>query len=304
MFRLLLLLSIILSVDALVGEGADIQMQVESEDPLEIGHVGSIELVLKNVSNVPITILEIIPQQPCEEPISLIQAMFGEVSYDEEKDQYINDTLPQKSSKSPKTGTILPVAEGFLLSGQEKRVAIKYRPYGYVEDFVIQYASGGGKVYARQESGGTEIRYSTKSTHYEQVIIPELLKMPKKSTTIRVKFPDMSGSNSKSCFSTVLNRSVEVPPYSMYKEWDSGETVSFQVGNEQKGKGPGKRSAGWKFLDIYPVYYGDGVNMRGEFVQISPNQAAAFLQRVTQKFEIERVNYSLQNYYYLLLSYE
>jgi hypothetical protein len=101
-----------------------------------------------------------------------------------------------------------------------------------------------------------------------------------------------------------LGKFVESPPYSMYKEWDSGEDVEFLVGEEQKRIGPGKRPANWKFLDEYPVYYGDGIYKHGEFVTISPEQAAKFLQKVEGKFEIERVDYFLQNHYYALISDE
>lgn len=292
-----LFLLIFLPVASVFAEESAVQVGIASDSDLTIGHVSSVALTLKNISNVPVIVLEIDPLQPCEDSINLMKTLYGEIDYLKDTDVYAYNSKIQ-------TGSHIPVSEGFLFPNQERTWDIKYRPFSRKEVFVVSYAVGGGKVYARDHEAGGNMFYSPKGKDYAQVIVPRILDMPKSSVQVAVTFSKISGELSKQCYSTTLDRYVDSPPFSLYKEWDSGDAVLFQVGENQKGKGPDPKPANWKFLDLYPVSYGDGIYKQGEFVLIKPEQAPNFMEKIQGKYEIERVNYFLQNHYYALISNE
>jgi hypothetical protein len=68
--------------------------------------------------------------------------------------------------------------------------------------------------------------------------------------------------------------------------------------------GPNRNSAGWKFLDQYPVIFGDGMYTHGEFVKVSSADAPQFWERIHKKFAIKRINYFSDDHYYDLESME
>ncbi len=84
----------------------------------------------------------------------------------------------------------------------------------------------------------------------------------------------------------------------MCKEWDMGKTVQFRVGDKQEREGPNHQSAGWKFVDLFDVFYGDGMYTHGEFVLISPEQAPEFMKKVEGKYSFKKIDYFLLEHYY------
>lgn len=58
--------------------------------------------------------------------------------------------------------------------------------------------------------------------------------------------------------------------------------LKIRVGDKQEGQQTDGAPAGWKLWDTYPVWYGDGLSSRGEFVLLTPTQLAEFLTRVQE----------------------
>jgi hypothetical protein len=113
-----------------------------------------------------------------------------------------------------------------------------------------------------------------------------------------VQFEGITGDDSKSCYCSSLGAYESDLPPSLCKDWDSGRSVKFRVGEKQEGNGPDPVSAGWKFLEEYPVSYGDGMYTHGEFVEIRPEQSKSFIQKIRWKYHINRVFYFFSEHYF------
>jgi hypothetical protein len=72
-------------------------------------------------------------------------------------------------------------------------------------------------------------------------------------------------------------------PASLFKDIDQRGSVRIRIGDKQEGFGPEEHPAERKFWDIYPVYYGDGMYTRGEFISVEKNHLLSFLQQLTEK---------------------
>ncbi len=99
---------------------------------------------------------------------------------------------------------------------------------------------------------------------------------------------------------TQTARGLRLPllPLLLCKEVDCGD-IHVKVSDKQDG--PNGKDAGWKFWDSYPVTFGDGMYLKGEFIIISAKQLVDFLSAVGAKGGvIERVPSYFRNYYYTL----
>lgn len=275
------------------AEEGTIRLTATSQEQLVIGHVAPLQVKIENLSESPVAVLGIRPEQPCEEPIELVRPLYGSIRYDEEKDEYEYQQLVQSATQ-------IPVAEGFVPPGKSIVLNLIYRPFSDREELTIRYAvlATGQRVYARAEEAGAAIHFARNGTDFIQVILPDLLNMEKFSTRVEVAFEGITGERRKLCYCEALSSHVDTPPYSLYKDWDSGKEVEFRVGENQEGFGPDERPAGWKFLDEYPVYYGDGMYTHGEFVIISKHQASAFMKKIAERFSIRRTDYFFKSHYY------
>ncbi len=90
-------------------------------------------------------------------------------------------------------------------------------------------------------------------------------------------------------------------PPGMLKDVDAKGSVRVRVGIKQEGFGPEKHDAGWKFWDVYPVFYGDGMYTRGEFIQIGKSELLNFLLQVKAKRgRITENRYYFRSRYFVL----
>jgi hypothetical protein len=279
-------------------EAQDLQLKVTPVDSATIGHLSKFTFEIVNSTEAPIVLLEIDPAQPCEEPINLIRPVYGAIHFDKDIDEYLYDPVKQ-------TQTSISVLEGYLPAGEKWSEQILYRPFSSKEAFQIQYAEASGtSVYRKNLAASGEWFFSPKEGDFKMVIIPALATLPKKNQSAKVAIKGIAGDENPKCYCETLNEFVEEQPFSLYKEWDEDKTVEFKVGDKQEGTGPNRKSAGWKFLDQYPVLFGDGKYTHGEFVRISSADAPEFWKRIHGKFAIKRINYFFDDHYYDLESME
>src|SRR3990172_13210790 len=214
-----------------LGRAGVFEVRVTTKEKPVIGHLTDMRLEITNISDQPVSILEIRPSQPCEEPINLIRSLYGRIDYDEEADEYIYD--PQQQS-----ATMIPVAEGFLLPGKMLWLNLKYRPFADQEDILIQYAAvGNQKIYARVREENSLTRFTTQGTDLSQVILSRLTELDRQEEKAQIAFQGISGERSKLCYCETLKTYVDFLPSSLCKEWDSGDTAKFRVGEKQEGMG-------------------------------------------------------------------
>lgn len=293
MIRLLCVFVVILAATA---EARDLQVNVTPVDSATIGHLSNFRFEVVNSKEEPIVLLEIDPDQPCEDSINLIQPLYGAIHFDKDIDEYLYDPLKQSQ-------TSISVSEGYVQPGEKWSRELPYRPYSSKETFQIQYAEADGTtVYRKNLAASGEWFFSRNEGDFGVVILPSLATLPKKNQQAEVAFERVEGTDNPKCFCQTLNEYVEEPPFSLYKEWDAGKTVEFRVGDKQQGMGPNRKSAGWKFLDHYEVIFGDGMYIHGEFVKISSAEAPEFWKRIHEKFAIKRINYFFNDHYYDLES--
>lgn len=267
-------------------------MTVKAVDSATIGSLSRFRFEIQNTTEEPIVLLEIDPDQPCEDSISLIRSLYGNIRFDEKRDEYIYDPLQQSK-------TSIPVSEGFLPPGEKWSLELSYRPFASSETFQIQYArASGAPVYRKRFGNAGDWSFSRKGTDSSLVILPSLAGMPKEIQQIVIAFEGLKGKENPKCFCQTLKQYVDEPPFSLYKEWDAGQTVEFKVGDKQNGIDPDRKSAGWKFLDRYDVIFGDGMYTHGEFVRISAADAPEFWKRIHGKYAIKRINYFFTDHYY------
>lgn len=262
-----------------------------SDRALAVGHVASMKWVIGNLSNQTIAVLELKPLQPCEDTIPLMRSLYGSITYHEDIDRYLYDSLSQSATQ-------ISVVEGFLPPGNTVSLVSAYRPFSRQEKFRIQYAIvGDHKVYARTGQEGGISFFSPDIKQYSQVILPSLVQLEKREETVSILFEGIAGVDAKSCFCQTLGRAAEELPHSLCKDWDLGKAVLFRVGEEQEGMGPERKSAGWKFLYEYPVFYGDGMYTIGEFIEITPEHSAQFAERI-KDYSILKVETFFSDHYY------
>jgi hypothetical protein len=289
MIRLFCVFAVILAAFA---EAEDLQMSIKPVKSATIGHLSNFKFEIVNSTDAPIVLLEIDPDQPCEDSISLIQPLYGAIHFDKDIDEYLYDPLKQSQ-------TSISVSEGYLQAGEKWSKELAYRPFSSKETFQIQYAKASGTtVYRKNLAASGEWFFSRKEGDFGVVILPSLAALPKKNQQANVAFEEVEGTKNPKCFCETLNEYVEDEPFSLYKEWDAGKTVEFKVGDKQVGIGPNRKSAGWKFLDNYDVIFGDGMYTHGEFVKVSASDAAGFWKRIHGKFAIKRINYFFNDHYY------
>jgi hypothetical protein len=295
MIRLLCVFVVIISA---LAEAQDLQMSITAVNSATIGHLSKFTFEIENSTDKPIVLLEIDPAQPCEDSINLIRPVYGAIHFDKDIDEYLYDPVKQ-------TQTSISVLEGYLPAGEKWSKDILYRPFSAKETFQIQYAEGSGaSVYRKNLAASGEWFFSPKEGDFKMVIMPALATLPKKNQPAKVAIAGIEGNENPKCFCETLNGFVEDEPFSLYKEWDEDKTVEFKVGDKQEGTGPNRKSAGWKFLDQYPVFFGDGKYTHGEFVKVSSADAPEFWKRIHGKFAIKRINYFFDDHYYDLESME
>jgi hypothetical protein len=248
--------------------------------------------MIENLSERPLILIEIQPDQPCEERINLVRSLYGDITYVEKFDQFLYDALPQKAS-------LVPVYEGYVAPGKTLTYSGAYRPFATREAFTVSYAIlDGQKVYFRKQADANGSRFSADGKDMAQVIVPRFLDAQKVTDKLQFVYSQIGGKESSLCYCETLHAYLQYPPYSMCKEWDSGETVKFRVGENQEGEGPDQHSAGWKFVDEFDVYFGDGMYTHGEFVSVSPDQSQEFMKKVQGKYSLKKIEYFLTQHYY------
>jgi len=90
-------------------------------------------------------------------------------------------------------------------------------------------------------------------------------------------------------------------PSVMLKKIDWGGSVTVRIGDKQKGFGPEEHPANWNFWDRYPVFYGDGMYTRGEFIIINNDNLLEFLRKVREKGgKIKERPYFFRSMYFVL----
>jgi hypothetical protein len=278
-------------------EAQDLQMTLKPMDSATIGHLSNFTIEVVNPTDTPVILLEIDPDQPCEDSIALIQPLYGAIHFDKDIDEYLYDPIKQ-------TQTSISVSEGYLPAGEKWSKEITYRPFSKKETFEIQYADASGTtVYRKNLAASGEWYFSRNEGDLKTVIVPALATLPKKSQSAKVAI-ESEGTENPKCYCQTLNGFVEEQPFSLYKEWDEGKTVEFKVGDKQEGTSPNRTPAGWKFLDQYPVIFGDGMYTHGEFVKVSSVDAPEFWKRIHGKFAIKKINYFFDDHYYDLESME
>ena len=295
MIRLFCVFVVVFSAFA---EAQDLQLTVTPINSATIGHLSKFRFEIENSTDTPIVLLEIDPDQPCEDSINLVHPVYGAIHFDKDIDEYLYDPIKQ-------TQTSISVYEGYLPAGEKWNKEILYRPFSSKETFQIQYAEGSGtNVYRKNLAASGEWYFSRNEGDFKMVILPALATLPKKDQSAKVTIESVEGKENPKCFCQTLNTFVEEQPFSLYKEWDEDKTVEFKVGDKQEGMSPNRNSAGWKFLDQYPVIFGDGKYAHGEFVKISSADAPEFWKRIHGKFAIKRINYFFEDHYYDLESME
>jgi hypothetical protein len=295
MIRLLCVFVVIISA---LAEAQDLQMSITAVNSATIGHLSKFTFEIVNSTDAPIVLLEIDPDQPCEDSINLVQPLYGAIHFDKDIDEYLYDPVKQ-------TQTSISVSEGYLPPGEKWSKEISYRPFSSRETFQIQYAvASGTTVYRKNLAASGEWFFARDEGDFSTVILPALASLPKKNQQAEITYEAIEGTENSKCFCQTLNAFVEDQPFSLYKEWDEGKTVEFKVGDKQEGMGPNRKSAGWKFLDQYSVIFGDGMYTHGEFVKVSPDDAPGFWKRIHTKFAIKRINYFFDDHYYDLESME
>jgi hypothetical protein len=292
MRRTFLFVTVTYFLTTLIAIAASIDIEIASEHPAILGRVTDVTFKLTNNSTQTIAVLEIHPQQPCEDSIHLIRPLYGAIRYDKAKDEYIYDSMPQ-------TQTQISVVEGLMLPGETVSVSRKYRPFAATELFSVNYAIVGvNKIYRREKQQGSGYKFSIRGSDPLQVLLPNLFRMKQDVVSVQAMFPKAQGPQNKYCFCETLKRFVNIPPYTMYKDWDSGKPADFRVGDRQKSIGPERKYASWKFLDEFSVFYGDGMYTHGEFISVEPKQAVAFFDKIQNKYSIRQVQYFFDRYYY------
>src|SRR5262245_9562952 len=118
MIRLLCVFVVVLSAFA---EAQDLQMSVTPIDSATIGHLSTFRFEVVNSSDMPVVLLEIDPDQPCEDSINLVQPLYGSIHFDKDIDEYLYDPIKQ-------TQTSISVSEGYVGAGEKWNREISYRP--------------------------------------------------------------------------------------------------------------------------------------------------------------------------------
>jgi hypothetical protein len=90
-------------------------------------------------------------------------------------------------------------------------------------------------------------------------------------------------------------------PATLLRDADTLGAVQVCVGEKQEGFGPNGKDAGRKFWDTYPVRYGDGMYMQGEFITVQAADLAKFLGKVREsKGRLTQCNYYFDSRYFVL----
>src|SRR5262245_20322635 len=121
-----LILCVFVVILSAFAEAEDLQVSVTPVDSATIGHLSNFKFEIVNSTDQPVVLLEIDPEQPCEEPISLIQPLYGSIHFDKDIDQYLYDPLKQ-------TQTSISVSQGYLPAGAKWSWEIPYRPFSSKE---------------------------------------------------------------------------------------------------------------------------------------------------------------------------
>jgi len=98
---------------------------------------------------------------------------------------------------------------------------------------------------------------------------------------------------------------LTVFPETLLNDIDSLENIRVRVGDKQEGFGPDVKKSSRKFWEHYPVYYGDSMYTRGEFLHLNKGQVVEFLRLARRKGKIlKQRNYFFRARYYTLAEQE
>ncbi len=90
------------------------------------------------------------------------------------------------------------------------------------------------------------------------------------------------------------------PPV-LLNDLDSSPYIRVRIGDKQEGFGMGGMKSSRKLWDCYPVYYGDGMYTRGEFLHLAKEEVVEFLRLARTKGKILKPhNYFFSALYYTL----
>ena len=137
------LFCIFVAILSAFAEAQDLQLTVTPIDSATIGHLSKFKFEVVNSTDAQIVLLEIDPDQPCEDSINLVQPLYGAIHFDKDIDEYLYDPIKQ-------TQTSISVSAGYLPAGEKWSKEISYRPFSKKETFQIQYADGSGTMVYRK----------------------------------------------------------------------------------------------------------------------------------------------------------
>lgn len=90
------------------------------------------------------------------------------------------------------------------------------------------------------------------------------------------------------------------PPI-LLRDIDSSEYVRVRIGDKQEGLGPDAKESSRKFWNSYPVYYGDGMYTRGEFLHLNRDSIDDFLRQAYAEGQaLKTRTYYFRARYYVL----
>lgn len=91
-------------------------------------------------------------------------------------------------------------------------------------------------------------------------------------------------------------------PLGMLRDIDATGNVMVRVGERQEGFGPERRNAGWEFWGVHPVFYGDGMYTRGEFIELNETNLRGFLEQARRRRgAITQRRYYFRSRYFVLV---
>ncbi len=95
-------------------------------------------------------------------------------------------------------------------------------------------------------------------------------------------------------------------PLDLLRDIDATGSVIVRVGERQEGFGPESWNAGWEFGGVHPVFYGDGMYTRGEFIELNETNLRGFLAQARRRRRAitQRRCYFRSRYFVLVLSGE
>ncbi|MDD5492018.1 MAG: hypothetical protein PHV60_04985 [bacterium] len=99
------------------------------------------------------------------------------------------------------------------------------------------------------------------------------------------------------------NRNELLPLFSLslIKDIESYGSVRVKVGDQQENSALMGKKAGWKLWENYPVSYGDGKYIHGEFIEIAKAELLDFLRQVYKRGGIiTEKYYFIQSRYFVL----